>query len=143
MKIPQKMASCFCEENRKSIWLNCGANAKKLVGYAKNRRTRLSDTPVLCILADHEGGDLVHEILAIVGVDLQRDGLGEIQGEDAEDGFAIDDVTADAQVDVVGMTVYNVDEGLYVFCQAELDVDCFHTCYSPHISSVLNTYCAL
>ena len=139
MKTIQNMAGCFCEEIRNYFRLNCGASAKNLVGYAKNRRIRLADTPVLCFLADHEGGDLVHEIIAIVGVDLQRDGLGKIQREDAEDGFAIDDVTADAQVDVVGVAVYNVDEGLDVFCQAELDINCFHTCDSPHISSVLNT----
>ena len=77
-------------------------------------------------LADHEGSDLLHEILAVIGVDFQGDGLGKIQGEDAQDGLSVHNVAADAQIDVVGVTVDDVDKGLDVLSQAQLDVYCFH-----------------
>ena len=77
-------------------------------------------------LADDEGLEFFHEVFAVIGVNFQGDGLGEVEREDAEDGLSIDDVAADAKVDVVGVAVGNVDEGLNVFSKAELDVDSFH-----------------
>ena len=97
---------------------------------------------IFAILADHEGGDLIHEIIAVVGVNLQGDGLGKVQAEDAQDGLAVDDVTADAQVDVIRMTVYDIDKGLDVLCKAQLDIHCFHVVvplitYSIFVTGVL------
>ena len=77
-------------------------------------------------LADHERRDLIHQIVAVIGVDLQRDGLGEIQAEDAQNGFSIHDMAAYAQINVVRMAVDDVDKGFDVLSKAELDVDSFH-----------------
>ena len=100
---------------------------KEFSGLYEKPALLLIRRPVLYVfLADHERRDFIHEIFAVIGVDLQRDGLREVQREDADDGFAVYHVAADAQVDVLGVTVDDIDEGLDVFCQAELDVDCFH-----------------
>ena len=82
--------------------------------------------------ADDEGLELFHEIFAVIGVNLQGDWLGEVEAEDAEDGFSVDDVPANTQVDVVGIAVGDVDEGLYVFRETEFDIDCFHGTF-PHL----------
>ena len=80
---------------------------------------------------DNEGLEFFHQIIAVVGIDLQRDGLGQIQTENAQDGLPIHDMTADPQVDIIGITIGDVDEGLYILGETELDVDCFHDIF-PH-----------
>lgn len=95
----------------------------------KNRNRRICIMQVRRFafdLADHERCDLIHQIIAVVGVDLQRDGLGEVQAEDAQDGFSIYDMAAYAQIHVVGMAVDDVDKGFDVLGETELDVDSFH-----------------
>ena len=69
----------------------------------KNRNRRICIMQVRRFafdLADHERCDLIHQIIAVVGVDLQRDGLGEVQAEDAHDGFGIDNIAAGDQIEV-------------------------------------------
>lgn len=88
---------------------------------------------------DNEGLELFHQILAMVGVDLKGDGLGKVEAEDAEDRLAIDNMTADAQVDVIRIAVCDVDEGLHILCKAELDVDCFHDTF-PHLHTLRYAY---
>ena len=61
------------------------------------------------VLGD-EGLDLVEQIFALVAVDLHGDGLGPVQGEDAQDGLGVNHVTAAAQVDVVGVGTDDLDE---------------------------------
>ena len=83
--------------------------------------------------ADDERLELFHQIFAVVGVDLQRDGLGEVEAEDAQNRLSVHHVTAHAQVDVVGIAVGDIDKRLYILCETELDVNCLHDC--PLISS--------
>ena len=77
-------------------------------------------------LADNEGLELFHQILAVVGIDFQRDGSGKIQAEDAQDLLAVYHMTAHAQVEVVRILVRNVHEVLDVFRQTELDIYSLH-----------------
>ena len=114
----------------------CNAHAK---GYKTAPMNLTFHRGCVRFLADHERRDLLHEILAVIGVDFQGNGLGQVQGEDAQDGLAVYHVAADAQVDVVGVAVDNVDKGLDILSQAELDIYSFHGSISPHIQSVLNT----
>ena len=62
----------------------------------------------------------------MVGVHLQGDRLGQVQAENAQDGLAVHHMAAHAQVDVIGVAIGDVDEGLDVFRQAQLNINGFH-----------------
>ena len=62
----------------------------------------------------------------MIGVNLKGDRFGQVQAEDAQDGLAIHHVTAYAEIDVVGITIGNVHEGLDIFRQAQFDIHGFH-----------------
>ena len=90
-------------------------------------------------LFDRESdGELLNigdQIITIITVDIQRDGLGKIQREDTQNGLGVYHMAASAQVHVIRITVNNIDKRLDVFCQAELDVDRLHE-YSPPLVMV-------
>ena len=81
--------------------------------------------------SDDEGLQLFHQIIAVIGIDLKRDRLGKIQAEDAQNGLAVYHMAADAQIQVIGVLVCNIDEVLHIFRQAELNVNCFHFLHNP------------
>ena len=85
-------------------------------------------------LADDEGLELFHEVVAMIGIDLKGDRLGKIQTEDAQNGLAIYDMATYAKIDVVGVTVGDVDKGLNVLGKTQLDIDCFHAAF-PHFTT--------
>ena len=72
---------------------------------------------------DDEGLDLLHHVIAVVGIDFDGDGLREIQAEYAQYGLRVHDVPARAQINVVGIAAHNVDKCLYVFRQAQFYID--------------------
>ena len=82
--------------------------------------------------ADDVGLQFLEEIIAMIRIDLERDRLGQIQAEDAQNRFPIHDMTTYAQVDIVGIAVCNVDKGLHVLGEAQLDIDCLHNNQSPN-----------
>ena len=51
----------------------------------------------------HEWLDVLHEIIAGVGVHFHHDGLGQVQAEDAQNGLGVYHMTAGAQVYVIGI----------------------------------------
>ena len=81
-------------------------------------------------LADDEGLELFDQIVAMIGINFQGDRLGQIQAEDTQDGLTINNVTADAQVQIVGVLVGDVDKVLDILCKAKLDIYSFHD-YNP------------
>ena len=119
--------------NRKSAStgaLSCVPPCKTQAGDRTEHNIKAdARTPAfLCILlADDEGLDFFHQILAIICINFQCDRFGEIQTEDAQNGFAIHNMAPDPQVNVVRITVRDVYEGLDILGQAQLDVHRFHT----------------
>lgn len=97
-------------------WLVFGIKKNAVAG-----RRRLNDSS-----ANDEWLQLFHQIVTVVGVNLEGDRLGKIQAENAQNGLAIHDVTAYAKVDVIGIAIGNVYEGLDIFRQAQLDIHGFH-----------------
>ena len=79
-------------------------------------------------LADDEGLELFDQIVAMIGVNFQGDRLGQIQAEDTQDGLTIYNVTANTQVQIIGVLVGDIDKILDILCKAELDIYSFHNC---------------
>ncbi len=79
----------------------------------------------------HEGLDVAKEIIAGIRIDFHGDGLAQIQAEDTKDGLRIHHMTACAQIYVVGVAVNDVDKGLNVLRQAQLNVDRLHGVCAP------------
>ena len=67
----------------------------------------------------------------MIGIYLQRDRFGKIQTENAQNGFSVYHMAADAKVDVVGVFVRNVHKVFDVLRQTQFDVYCLHNTYPP------------
>ena len=76
--------------------------------------------------SDDEGLDLLHHVIAVVGIDFDGDGLREIQAEYAQYGLGVHYMAAGAQIHVVGILIDDVNKSLDVFGKAQFDIDSFH-----------------
>ena len=59
-------------------------------------------------------------------VDVQVDGLGQIQGEDSHDRLRVDDVTSGDEIEVLVKFGEVVDKGFYLVDGIERNRNCFH-----------------
>src|SRR5699024_1855095 len=77
-------------------------------------------------LFDDKGLDFLDESVAAVRVNVQLDRLGEIQAENAHNGFGVDCITPGNQVNVEVIFAHDVDELFHVIDGVEHDVASFH-----------------
>ena len=70
-----------------------------------------------------EGGE---ELVAVVGGDLEHDGLVEVEAEDAEDGLCVHDIPAALQSEVEVAAGGDVDKLLDGFRGVQFDLNGFH-----------------
>ena len=76
--------------------------------------------------ADNEGLELLQQIIAVIGIDFQRDRFGKIQAENTQDGLAINHMAANAQIQVVRLLVCDVHKVLDILRQAQFNIYSFH-----------------
>ena len=88
--------------------------------YAKKpaRRRRGSDYELL---------DALEEGVAVVRVDVELEGLGRDDAEDAHQALAVDSVAPGDEVYVVGAVVGGSDEFFYVVYGKQFDLKCLHS----------------
>ena len=65
--------------------------------------------------------DLRKKVVAVVLVDLHRNGFVQIEAEDAQNGLRIDDMATRTKINVVGVLADDVHEILHVFRQGQVD----------------------
>ena len=70
----------------------------------------------------------------MIGVNLKGDRLGKIQTEDAQDGLAIYHMATHAQINVIGITIGDVDEGLDISARLSL----IFTAFIGSVSSLID-----
>ena len=87
--------------------------------------------PKQTLLLSLEGLDISEKIVTGIGIDFHYDGFAQIQAENTQNRLGVHHMTASAQVHIVGVTVHNVNEGLDVLREAELDLDRLHIAISP------------
>ena len=69
-------------------------------------------------LADEERLDILHQIIAIVIVHFQSDGFRKIQTKDAQNGLSIDHVPAHSQINIIRITIRNVNKRFNILREA-------------------------
>ena len=96
--------------------------------------------PDIKLLFDDVRGQGLQDLVnAGLGMDIQVDGLGQIQAEDTHDGFCIDHVSAGYQVEVTVKLRQIIHEGFYLVDGVQRNFYCFHWknllyCYLPDFS---------
>ncbi len=86
----------------------------------------------LFVFLDDVGSKLLQDLIDIVAVvDVQVDGLGDIQTEDAHDGLGVDHVTAGNQVKLCVKTVDQIYKSFYFINGIQRYFHCFHRKKNP------------
>ena len=89
-------------------------------------------------LADEERLDILHQIIAIVIVHFQSDGFRKIQTKDAQNGLSIDHVPAHSQINIIRITIRNVNKRFNILREAKLNIHCSHKS-NPNLSQIASS----
>ena len=86
------------------------------------------DCPAISVDARSSGELLegVDQVVAAVRMDLDGHGLGEVEAENAEDGFSVDDVFSAPEIDLVGVLLDDADKVFDVLRHLQGNFDGFH-----------------
>ena len=68
----------------------------------------------------------VDQVVAAVRMDLDGHGFGEVEAENAEDGFCVDDVFFAPEIDLVGVLLDDADKVFDVLRHLQGNFDGFH-----------------
>ena len=66
------------------------------------------------------------KIVAVFAVDFDGKGFREIEAENSENGFGVDDVSVAAEIDIVGIFLNDGYESFYLTCHLKRNLNRFH-----------------